>query len=130
MIVNMNMRSNQEDSINDYLCDTIASVFQTVQKVPVGSGTNCEVFASDRTDLTESLLTNTQSLTDSNLQTMMQTVANGLTEHEKGNRILTDDKAPVEVLGMKVLDEIIGDELDYYRDLYLSGENSLLNLLK
>lgn len=130
MIVNMNMRSNQEDSINDYLCDTIASVFQTVQKVPVGSGTNCEVFASDRTDLTESLLTNTQSLTDSNLQTMMQTVANGLTEHEKGNRILTDDKAPVEVLGMKVLDEIIGDELDYYRDLYLSGENSLINLLK
>ena len=88
------------------------------------------MFASDRTDLTESLLTNTQSLTDSNLQTMMQTVANGLKKKKKGNRILTDDKAPVEVLGMKVLDEIIGDELDYYRDLYLSGENSLINLLK
>lgn len=35
------------------------------------------------------------------------------------DRILTDDKAPVELLGMKVLDEIIQDELDYYRDLYL-----------
>lgn len=32
------------------------------------------------------------------------------------DRILTDDKAPVELLGMKVLDEIIGEELDYYRN--------------
>ena len=129
MVVNMNMKSKQEGSINDYLCDTIGTVFQSVKKVSVGNGTNCEVFASDRTDLSESLLTHTESLLNQNLKQMMQTVSNGLTDHIKGDRILTDDKAPVEVLGMKVLDEIIGDELDYYRDLYLSGEHSLLELI-
>ena len=50
---------------------------------------------------------------------MMETVSNCLSLRESGDLILTDDKAPVEVLGMKVLDEIIADELDYYRALYL-----------
>ncbi len=50
---------------------------------------------------------------------MMETVSAELTGYEGKDRILTDDKAPVELLGMKVLDEIIGEELDYYRELYL-----------
>ena len=50
---------------------------------------------------------------------MMLNVSENMTEYQGEDRILTDDKAPVELLGMKVLDEIIGDELDYYRDLYL-----------
>ncbi len=50
---------------------------------------------------------------------MMDTVSDSLTLRESGSLILTDDKAPVEVLGMRVLDEIIADELDYYRNLYL-----------
>ena len=36
---------------------------------------------------------------------------------EKNDYILTDDKAPVELLGMDVLDDMIFDELDYYRNL-------------
>lgn len=129
MVVNMNMKSKQEGSINDYLCDTISSVFACIKKVPVNNGTNCEVFASDRTDLSESLLACLPSITNISLQAMMRTVANGLTDHVTNNRILTDDKAPVELLGMKVLDEIIQDELDYYRDLYLSGDQSIRELL-
>jgi hypothetical protein len=31
------------------------------------------------------------------------------------NLILTDDKAPVEKLGMEILDSTINSELDYYR---------------
>lgn len=50
---------------------------------------------------------------------MMEIVSGQMELRESGNLILTDDKAPVEVLGMKVLDEIIADELDYYRELYL-----------
>ena len=49
----------------------------------------------------------------------MEVVSENMTEYQGEDRILTDDKAPVELLGMKVLDEIIQDELDYYRDLYL-----------
>lgn len=50
---------------------------------------------------------------------MMETVFGQLSLRESGTLILTDDKAPVELLGMRVLDEIIAEELDYYRELYL-----------
>ena len=49
-----------------------------------------------------------------------------LTPYEGGSCILTDDKAPVEVLGMRVLDELIGDELNYYKDELRTGGLSAL----
>ena len=45
----------------------------------------------------------------------MATVAQRLTEYTGGGKILTDDKAPVELLGMRVLDELIAGELSYYK---------------
>ena len=45
----------------------------------------------------------------------MQEVASNLTEYQKGNYILTDDQAPVELLGMQVIDELIKDEVQYYK---------------
>ena len=59
------------------------------------------------------------SLEEEALFGMMETVLAQMELREPGNLILTDDKAPVELLGMQVLDEIIGDELEYYRELYL-----------
>ena len=47
---------------------------------------------------------------------MMAEVAADLTAYTGGDCLLTDDKAPVEVLGMRVLDELIAGELDYYRE--------------
>ena len=39
-------------------------------------------------------------------------------KYEPGDRILTDDKAPVELLSMKAIDGIIQDEVAYYKDIY------------
>ena len=119
MVVNMNMQSQAPGSINDYLCDTIGSVFQNVYTVKVQNGTNCEVFASSNAKILESFQQNSTLLTDVKLQEMMGKVSEGLTQRTSGKLILTDDKAPVELLGMKVLDELINDELRYYRKLYL-----------
>ena len=38
--------------------------------------------------------------------------------------VMTDDKAPVELLGMKAIDELIQDEVAYYKNIY--DENSWL----
>ena len=57
---------------------------------------------------------------------MMRTVQEKLAPYEGGACILTDDKAPVEVLGMRVLDELIGDELKYYKDELKTGGLSAL----
>ena len=47
---------------------------------------------------------------------MMAEVAADLTVYTGGDCLPTDDRAPVEVLGMRVLDELIAGELDYYRE--------------
>lgn len=45
----------------------------------------------------------------------MNVVAHDVERYENGDKILTDDKAPVELLGMNVIDDIISEELVYYR---------------
>ena len=41
-----------------------------------------------------------------------------LTVYEPGDRVMTDDKAPVELLGMQVIDDLIRDEVAYYKTIY------------
>ena len=118
MVVNMNMRSDSADGINNWLSDTIASVFDCVYTVDVSGATNRELFASDNPDMAGTLVKNTEQLSDELLRTMMGNVSRGLTPYEGGDRILTDDKAPVELLGMNVIDDIIQDELVYYKERF------------
>lgn len=118
MVVNMNMRGGGEGNINQYLADTIASVFDHVYTVDVGGTTNRELFAMEHGDALERLAGHRASLADGNLSAMMERVQNGLTAYEGGDYIMTDDKAPVELLGMRVIDELIRDEVAYYKDIY------------
>lgn len=135
MVVNLNMASSKSGSINDYLSDTIASVFTDVYTVNVNNGTNTELFAFKKNNGLESFnRTYTEFCTKNNnkqLLSMMSKVDKGLNKVGQGKLILTDDKAPVEVLGMKVIDEIIVDELNYYKGILKSGDwekiKSLMN---
>ena len=115
MIVNLNMRSDSEGSINEYLCDTVASVFDTVYTADCGG--NREVFASQNPNIAERFR---QSYFSENttLAAFMRTVDEKLTLYEGGDHILTDDKAPVELLGMKVIDEIISEELESFKEQF------------
>lgn len=122
MVVNMNMRSGKEGSINHYLQDTIASVFPEVYTATVQNGTNTELFASQNPLFIQELEKQIGAMENPELKNMMLKVQEGLTKVEGGDLILTDDKAPVELLGMKVIDELIADELNYYKDLFQSGD--------
>lgn len=126
MVVNLNMTSAENGSINEYLCDTMASVFQHTVTAPVRGNTNTEVFCTNADDWEETFLRSIAKLKDSDYADMMRTVYSKLTPYEGGSCILTDDKAPVEVLGMRVLDELIGDELNYYKDELRTGGLSAL----
>ncbi|MEA4814854.1 MAG: fused MFS/spermidine synthase [Oscillospiraceae bacterium] len=118
MVVNMNMHSDGEDSINQALTDTVASVFGSVYTADVAGATNREMFASVSGDLRAALRDGTLRQTDFELHAMMDTVCDALTLVEAGDDVLTDDRAPVEMLGMKTLDGYIGSELKYYRELF------------
>lgn len=118
MIVNMNMISDREDGINAYLQDTIAAVFDNVYTVNVRGATNRELFASQNADIAALLQKNTEALEDDALRQMAARVSDGLTRYQPGGRLLTDDKAPVELLGMQTIDDMIGAELGYYKEKF------------
>ena len=118
MVVNMNMKSDGEESINAYLSDTIASVFDQVYTTDVKNNTNRELFASDNPEMRSLMEEGVSVVTDEELATMMDTVAEAMVAYEPGNLILTDDRAPVELLGMRVIDEIIRDEIGYYKNIF------------
>lgn len=118
MVVNMNMKSDGEDSINAYLSDTIASVFDQVYTADVKNNTNRELFASDNPQMLELMNEAISVLPDQELASMMETVSGAMTAYEAGELILTDDQAPVEVLGMRVIDELIREEIGYYKDIF------------
>ena len=49
-------------------------------------------------------------------------------QYHGGPRVLTDDQAPVELLGMRVIDELIQEELGYYKELFQEkGIEGVLN---
>ncbi len=128
MVVNMNMQSGEEGSINAWLTDTISSVFDTVCTVNVTGSTNRELFASQNPQIAQVLASNTEKIADAQLKSMMERVGDTLEFCEKGDLILTDDKAPVELLGMRVIDGIIRDEIGYYKEIFKEkGISGLLN---
>lgn len=118
MVVNMNMRGREEGNINQYLADTIASVFEYVYTIDVQGSTNRELFASANGAMTDNLAAGLGKLGNQDLADMMARVSGGLTAYEAGNYLMTDDKAPVELLGMRVIDDLIMDEVNYYKGIY------------
>ncbi len=118
MVVNMNMKSTKDGNINEYLSDTIGSVFDTEYIVDVTGSSNRELFASDNKEILKILSGNIEKLDNLQLKTMMRQVKENMLAYQKGDYLLTDDKAPVELLGMKVIDELIGDEVSYYKGIY------------
>lgn len=122
MVVNMNMHSDAdstgEGSINEYLSDTIASVFDYVYTVDVAGTTNRELFATQNPEALAVFEAGRSMIEEPELQEMLRRAAEGMTPYEKGTYLLTDDKAPVELLGMRVIDDLIQRELAYYKELF------------
>ncbi len=118
MVVNMNMRGDREGNINQYLSDTVASVFPEVWIGDVPNSTNRELFASDNREMLADMDRNAALCTDGELRGLLQRIRDGLTVWEAGEHIMTDDRAPVELLGMRVIDDLIRDEVTWYKQIY------------
>ena len=132
MVVNMNMYSDElnssEETINTYLADTISSVFENVKIVDVVGSTNKELFATSNSDFTNTLDQNIALEDMETLKEMMNKVSDTLSDYTAGDNIMTDDKAPVELLGMRQIDTIIKEEVTYYKAIY--NQKGLQGLLE
>lgn len=128
MVVNMNMRGSKEGNINQYLSDTIAGAFDEVYTVDVAGSTNRVLFAANSGKLLSNFAANRKKVTSQELFDMMERISEQMTEYQAGNYRMTDDKAPVELLGMQVIDDLITDEIGYYKDIFKKeGITGLLN---
>ena len=133
MVVNMNMRGQSEGNINQYLADTISHAFSEVYTVEVSGSTNRELFASNNPEMLSVFEENINlglGRCEEELELMMARVSLDLEAYEPGEYLMTDDKAPVELLGMRVIDEIIKEEVTYYKEVYKRGGlQAILDLL-
>ena len=113
MVVNMNMRDPGPGGLNNYLSDTIGQVFSTIDTIVLPDATNQELFASDNPRMREQLRAGLALGQQPALERFLQrSVAPHLTAYAPGDLVLTDDKAPVEILGIRSLDAISQSELD------------------
>ena len=114
VLLNMNMYTNNEGGINDWLLGTVSHVFDNMYTVR--ADTNRELFVSNDIDCKERLGEMLPTVKDYSLQKFLRTeVYEKLEWVEKSNLVLTDDKAPVELLSMSALDGMIVEELDYMK---------------
>ena len=121
MVVNMNMHAQEEGNINQYLSDTISAVFPAVTTVDVAGSTNRELFAAMEESTLSALPERINTLPEGELKTLLQQVAEHTAAYIPGSYRLTDDKAPVELLGMSVIDGLISRELGYYQKAFKEG---------
>lgn len=132
MVVNLNMWEQGKGDINAHLMDTISQVFGNVYTADVLSTTNLELFASHADGIKERLKDSLLTIEDPELQNLMRKISRSLKTYKPGDYIMTDDKAPVELLGMRVIDNLIQQEVRYYRNLYekegLSGLTEALGI--
>ena len=124
LVVNMSMRGKGENTINSYLADTISTLFSEVYTIDVTYSSNRELFASNNKDMMDVFRAGYMHLaimSDTSYHDvflMSDTVYKGMERYLPGDRVMTDDKAPVELLSMQAIDGIIYDEVAYFKDIY------------
>ncbi len=128
MVVNMNMRASGAGNINECLIDTIGKNFAAVRTIDARGVTNRVLFAADDERTLNNLRARADALSDETLSRLMIHIADNWTTPALGDNVLTDDRAPVEMLGMRALDNIIQQHLQRYKEIYRrEGLEGILN---
>ncbi|MBE5862624.1 MAG: spermidine synthase [Lachnospiraceae bacterium] len=142
---------SEKQGITYALAQTISSVFPTCYQVNVQGTSNREFFASENPEILEVMAKNLEREENAELLAMMHRVTenleayvpvtvadksgrndrdnsviesnanDGVINSDKIDSVMTDDQAPVELLGMQVIDELIADEVSYYKKIYNEG---------
>lgn len=117
LIVNVNMRSGDFEGMSEYLAGTLKSCFKSVYRVDLANVTNSLLFISDSENMLENYMKNIAAIPETHdLYAISWYVGRNAEAVEASNLILTDDLAPVEILGQKSLNRIVAQELEYYRN--------------
>ena len=112
------------DAQGSFVNDSVALGFRRLSIIDLEGG--LQPMKSSSQNLT--VVFNGEIYNYQELREQMERVSQGLIPYVGGAHILTDDKAPVELLGMRVIDDLIQQELSYYQEIYREeGLSGLLN---
>lgn len=116
LIVNINMKSGDFTGVPEYLSGTLKKVFKYAYRVDLEHVTNSVVFVSDNDKMLTNYANNIASSIpeEHDLYKISRYVAENTQEIPASDLVLTDDLAPVEVLGKKSLDKIVARELEAF----------------
>jgi len=117
MVVNMSMHTTEGEDSSTYISDTISTVFPDVRVVDVPHNSNRELFATMDESIMDTFVSEKTREGDEELNTLLDDVKAGLTRWNGGDHIFTDDKAPVELIGMRTLDDILGQMTVFYKQV-------------
>lgn len=131
IVVNINIRSKKDSQINDYICQTIKSQMEKVYKCELKNSTNTIVFASRDDDSLDYFINNAEKMEkQSPLKPISEYVKSNLSEIRESKLVFTDEVAPVEIMGQKVLDEIVANELESFKKELNSGKGFWDNIMQ
>ena len=130
IVININMQSGDFEGIPEYLSGTVKKCFNTVYRVDLASNTNSLLFAGDDSGMLANYKKNVDASIDQNndLYDISRYIGDNASEIAPSDLVLTDDLAPVEILGQKSLNKIVDSEMSYFRES-IKGK-SLNDLLK
>jgi predicted membrane-bound spermidine synthase len=124
IMININIRSKENRDIEDYLTQTLRNNMGNVYKYYVPSTTNTLVFSSDDKDCLDNYSANINGLAEGDqLLPIARNVLSGLVGVTETELVLTDDLAPVEILGQKAMDEIVAESISYFKDEIKASTN-------
>ena len=118
MMMNVNMYSERKGSISAALCDTAYGVFDNLYFYLVPGGSGVEVYASKNKETPLLEKVNEVHVSDVALQNVFNKMKTHLKPYEDTGIRLYDDTADVEMRSIWALDELIQNELEYYRRIY------------
>jgi spermidine synthase len=129
LMVNINMRSKNSTEITDYLTHTLKNNMSKVYKYDIPGITNTLVYSSDDDDFLQYLADNSSRLDqNSPLKALAANVLQNCTEVTESKYVLTDDLAPVEILGQKLLNDVVSESLDYFKKEIEGSEKGILEV--
>ena len=130
MMMNINMWSDNKGSVSYALCDTAYGVFGNLYEFRTAGGSGAEVFSTKNKDVDFINRVKNVTVDDYELQKVFTKLGSGLKEYKDTGIRLYDDTADVEMRSIWALDELIQNELEYYRQILKEeGIRGLLNEL-
>ena len=130
LVINMNMRSEKHTELTDYLKQTVKSNFSKAYFFNISQLTNSIIIASDDESCLQNYEQNIKKIpANSELFSIFKYVDDSIVEITESKLVFTDDLAPVEVLGQKLINDIISQELSYIKTMISNSNGGIKGII-